>query len=373
MLNRIALLILLMASLAYADGFPHGGASPHKPGSEYQGPGILLDTPPFTPGYHNGNGMVCSDCHVMHASMEHDYGYQDPYTYPLEINPPANHLLKASNALDLCLTCHQDKVGVPDVIGGDINGGAERAAGELGDPNAVNDHGHNIGAEPGELCNRCHFGGEFHTATVECVDCHAPHGTNYYRNLQWASWPGHQPPIVAFVNPGATGLQKYQASNVKYGAPGDGPGQPTWREVSNVCIDCHHTLLDASTNGGRYTNYDADFHWNRHPGTNTEWGAYRPISGLPGDPAYSADSTNWFDGQGSEFAIGRLPFLVKEAHDYQAASLVSYNNEVFCISCHSAHGSENAFGLRWNPAESSNPMATSGCRQCHNDVTNDMP
>lgn len=370
----IKLLTVFLAStvaLSAAD-FPHGGNTPHKPGSGILEPGLLLDTPPFTPGYHNGNDMVCSDCHVMHASMQHDFGYPDQNEYPFEVDPPANHLLKAPNALMLCLSCHDNKAGIPDVVSSDVNGGMLRAAGQLGDVGVVNDNGHNISGEPGDLCNRCHFGGEFHTAAVECVDCHAPHGTNYYRNLQWASWPGHQPPIIAFVNPGAAGLQKYQASNVKYGGPGTGPGQQTWREVTNICIDCHHNVQDASTNGGRYTNNDLDNHWNRHPGTNTESGAYRPISGLPGDPSYSADSLNWFEGEGSEFAVGRLPYLVEEAHDYASASAVAYNNEVFCLSCHSAHGSEFSFGLRWNAAESSNPMRTAGCRQCHNNTTGNI-
>ncbi len=247
-----------------------------------------------------------------------------------------------------------------------------RAAGQLGDVGVVNDHGHNISAEPGDLCNRCHFGGEFHTATVECVDCHAPHGTNYYRNLQWASWPGHQPPIVAFVNPGAAGLQKYQASNVKYGAPGDGPGQPTWREVTNICIDCHHNVHDAApmADGTPITisiSIGIDI-----PAPTPSAARIARSAVCRAIPATAPTALNWFEGEGSEFAIGRLPYLVEEAHDYASASVVAYNNEVFCLSCHSAHGSEFSFGLRWNAAESSNPMRTAGCRQCHNNTTGNI-
>lgn len=370
MFKLTAVILIFSFSTALAV-FPHGGELPHMPGKG-SSPGMALDTPPFTPGFHNGDDLVCSDCHIMHASMQHDYGYDDPYSYPYTVDPPANHLLKAPDALSLCLNCHQDYAGIPDVIGPDVNGGLLRGAGEMDLPGVINDNGHNIASDPGELCTRCHFGGEFHTAAVECIDCHAPHGTGYYRNLQWASDPGAEPPIVAFVNPAAGDLEKYQAANIKYGAPGDQPGQATWREVTNICIDCHHTVVDASSNGGRYTNPELDEHWNRHPGNNTEWGAYRPISGLPGDPYYSADSTNWYDGQGSEFSIGRLPFIVVEAHDYASASVVAYDNEVFCLSCHSAHGSTNAFGLRWDPAQSDIPIQTAGCRQCHNNITGNI-
>lgn len=371
MVKLIALILVLSVTPAFAD-LPLGMSTVHKPGTGKSGDGLLLDTPPFTPGYHNGSDMVCSDCHVMHASMQHDYGYDDPYDYPFSVDPPSNHLLKASSALELCLNCHQDKVNIPDVIGPDINGGALRAAGQLGDPGVINDNGHNISSEPGDLCIRCHFVGEFRTAAVECIDCHAPHGTNYYRNLQWASAPEYTPPIVAFTNPASNGLQKYQAANVRYGAPGGNPGQQTWREVTNICIDCHHTFFDANTNGGRYTNWDLNEHWNRHPGTNSESGAYRPVGGLPGDPYYDADSLNWVEGNGSEFSIGRVPYIVQEAHSFDQANIVAASNEVFCLSCHSAHGSEHAFGLRWNAADESAPMRTAGCRQCHNDQTNNI-
>jgi len=267
------------------------------------------------------------------------------------------------------LNCHRDKVGVPDVVGPNVNAGVLRSAGQLDEPGIINDKGHNLDPEPGDLCRRCHFGGSFPEAKVECIDCHAHHGTKYYRSVQWASDPGNQPPIIAFVNASASGLEKYQASNVRYGAPGDEAGQPTWREVTNTCIDSHHTFADASANCGRYTNPELDWHWNRHPGTNSEWGAYRPISGLPGDPYYSADSTNWFEGTGPEFSVGRVPFIVKEAHSFEEAAVVAYDNEVFCLSCHHGHGSDYSFGMRWDPAEPDNVLRTAGCRQCHDNVT----
>jgi hypothetical protein len=152
-------------------------------------------------------------------------------------------------------------------------------------------------------------------------------------------------------------MAKYQRANVTYGAPA--AGDDTWREIINMCIDCHHAFMDGEP--PNYTNPDGG-HWNRHPGTNTEWGARRPInrSGANTDPA------NWEGGSGPEFDIGRLPFVVSGATDFASAGVVAQDNEVFCLSCHKAHGNTNSFGLLWNPGEPSTPLeATAGCHQCH--------
>src|SRR5512138_449376 len=119
MAKYVLIFTIALASLSLAADINRGAGFPHKPGSDNRNPGTILDTPPFTPGYHNGNDMVCSDCHIMHSSMQHNNGEHDPYNYPYNVNPPATHLLKAPNALMLCLSCHDNKVGIPDVVGAD--------------------------------------------------------------------------------------------------------------------------------------------------------------------------------------------------------------------------------------------------------------
>jgi len=325
------------------------------------GSALILSTadavpPTISLPYHNGAQLVCSDCHTMHSSQQHDLSGA---TTPWSTTPTAK-LLVRTTSVQVCLSCHDQHAGVPDVITADTNGlGDDRAAGYFPAAAGTNSpNGHNLAAielDQGsfENCMRCHFGGTFATAQVMCIDCHNPHGNGGYRNLQWASSPGdpNQPRIIAFSN--GTGMNKYNRSNVAYSAPP--PAETDWREVTNMCIDCHHTLM-----GNDYVGVSSPYL--RHPGTNSEGGGYFPIdkTGANTDPA------NWVSGTNG-FTIPRLPFIVRGATDYSAASTVASNNEAFCISCHKPHGSGYAFGLRWGYGTSDGTNAA-GCRQCHNNV-----
>ena len=300
--------------------------------------------------YHNGNTLICSDCHVMHASEQHAYDGTSTGEFPRS-NPAYNTLLRKSDSVDVCLACHDGRLGVPDVAGDDINGLAERSAGRFEPPETPNHKGHNLGrgvvSDP-QYCNRCHFDGEFATAEVTCIDCHNPHGNNHVRNLQWVSAPGLEPQFGMLIRSGSNGLAKYERGNVAHTYVA---GQA--REVTNMCIDCHHTFFDDA--GGWYTNPDGDDHWNRHPNFNSEWGAVAPITSNP---------LHWLNGTGSGF-IGapRVPFVTIGAMDFDSAMTIDPDrNAVFCLSCHKAHGSDNAFAMVFEPQTI--PKAK-GCDQCH--------
>ncbi len=315
-------------------------------------------SPPGGAQYHVGDTLVCSDCHVMHASEQHALdGTLTREMWPLPwTGAPNRTLLRAAGPNELCLACHDGQLFAPDVLQADANALTERSAGFLGAAGTIDYHGHNLAASgvQSSLCDRCHSS-PMGTATVWCIDCHGPHGNGYFRNLQWASDPGGEPPIRALIQPTATGMARYEAGNVAYPAPAAGDG--TFREVTNICIDCHHSFMDDS--GGYYTKPGGMTHWGKHPGTNSEWGASRPLD------AANANTTpaNWVSGAVG-FAVPRLKFVVAGAADFTAATAVAANNEVFCLTCHKAHGSEHPFALRW-AYSSADANRSQGCLQCH--------
>lgn len=319
--------------------------------------------------YHVGDSLLCSDCHTMHSSMAHDWAGGAVAPGPaldgnwLGATGPNPSLLRAASAIDVCLACHDGRTFAPDVVGADVNGLVERSAGHFFDVDAPNHRGHNIrrglSSDPDEYCGRCHFEGTMATAAVQCVDCHAKHGNGNFRNLQWVSAPGQESEIRAYIRPGVSDLQRYEGANVRYPSPSGSE----FREVTNVCIDCHHAFMD----GWTYTTNDP---WGsgspfiRHPGTNSEWGAHRPIN----RPGANTDPANWMNegGAGRGFGVARLKFLVRGASSFAEAEVVQGSNEVFCLTCHKAHGSEHAFGLRWdNGSPVSSAEDTNACRQCH--------
>lgn len=313
--------------------------------------------------YHAGTTLICSDCHVMHASEQHALDgtmTRDVWSLPWAAAPNTT-LLRKPSPNELCLACHDGVPGIPDVVTADVNALPDRSAGHLEGIGVPNPRGHALAAgDPGDLCTRCHYGdGTMGTATVTCIECHGPHGNGYFRNLQWASAPGSEPEIRAFTRPGAAGLDRYATDNVRYPAPSSGTS--TWREVTNVCIDCHHAFMDGS--GAYYTKPGGMAHWGRHAGTNTESGAWRPLNA----PGANTTPDNWVSGTVG-FTVPRLKFVASGAADFDAAGVVAPTNEVFCLTCHKAHGSSNPFALRWDYGSATSPTRSAGCLQCHRDA-----
>lgn len=333
----------------------------HPSGRSAQVPGQMLQAPGDNT-FHNGATLFCSQCHIMHASQQHPHEDQtvpDIFGAFPQTFTPTSKLLKANDPVALCLTCHDNVSGIPDVVGADVNGLVERSGGLFDLPGEDNPRGHKLeyglDVSPGfGLCMRCHFGSTFETASVSCLDCHNPHGNGRPRNLQWASDPGGEPQFGLFENPGAVGMARYERANVGYGTTNDA----ALREVSNMCIDCHHTF-----SGGTYTDPDGDGIHQRHPSYDSERSAPNNIA--QGQTEGTTDPVHWEDGTGAGFLVtSRLRFVNNGATDFAATQTIDAGvNGVFCLSCHKAHGSPRAFSLLWDPASGVNGE---GCDQCHN-------
>ena len=348
-------------------------------------------------GFH-GSGLICNRCHTIHYSENGNNGGSYPTTgfgpdgtYGADPEGPFAHLLIRKNSSALCLLCHDNYAypNAPDVLGDDdFKGlGEERAAGRFDnvdfvDLNTTNPNGHNLAGnkvvdftidDDSSYCGICHsdIAGGFNERRIGCLDCHDPHGhdpgtANYsYRNLVRGRHVVGPSKIKAFVNPGIENpIDAYKSDNIGYVTPASPVSD--WREVTNVCLACHHRF---SGWGGQLDGPDTRLPENehgiciRHPNTESERGAWEAINKHTGgtDPAF------WFAGSGDPFDLvpgGRLPFIVSEVYatDYSTAVTPAENNQVFCLSCHKPHGSERDSAMRWDYRNGSNL----GCQQCHN-------
>jgi predicted CXXCH cytochrome family protein len=271
--------------------------------------------------WHQPSQLICSDCHTMHYSE----GGMVPTR--AEAGGPFSLLLLASTTNALCLACHDGTdTDAPDVVEpvtytSDPGGGYFANSGGV-----ASDYAHNLGMSYGEIPS-----GSADNLILSCASCHNPHGSSNYRNL--------------LLNPTGSGNSADVNVIVSQARAADGPGGNRPDDVyvpANIlhrsgmsywCNDCHPNFHGTSETGSPEP-------WFRHPQNLT-------ISGKS-----HADYTYWNGIINNRVEVASPDDMMVPSPD----------DEVFCLSCHKAHGSANKSTLIY--ADGARMLST--CQQCHN-------
>lgn len=357
---------------------------------------ILVGAPALMAGeYHYGASLKCAECHVMHYSQQHGYNADGtgPINTPVAGGPFGN-LLRADGTNNLCLTCHDGSTNAyPDVF--ETNEFVTpstyvRAGGALNDTTSDGTGGYH--PTDGHTLNSpdpppgWDGGAAYADTSFDCADCHDPHGTIDYRNLDPAI--GESTGLNVYYEKAATnGAAVFLRSGIAgvVGA-GDGvatpasvptnyavsvmdlqePAPDTASAIGAWCGGCHGDYHGSSTDGNMNNATD----WVRHPtadanigggdtgGTNLELFADGIAGVTKTTDVKVMDPTSLWDG-------------------------TSTNLTPTCLSCHKAHGNQNPFGLVYmgqtgtiteeGTADGVTTGAESLCHQCHGQGTSFVP
>ncbi len=301
----------------------------------------------FAGDFHFGASLVCSDCHVMHASQQHGYNPNGTGNFsPIGANGPYEFLLR-NDVNELCLSCHDGQAWAPDVFETHANGYVRQAG-------ALNEEGGNGLYPPsaGHTLNSTSVAPGSSPAWsnpngLNCADCHAVHGRvatgtpapGGYRNL-------YGPAGVSLtyargdVAPNTNDLTRWVFEDASSGVNANHYGidhltfnepDQTTSQYANYCKSCHtdfHGAVGGAEIGG--TGSPAvDFH--RHPAGGVNIGAVG--GGHSSLARLVAEGAN------------QLQVLSPDGHRQGTYTSTDTGLTPSCMSCHKGHGNQNAFGL----------------------------
>ena len=328
----------------------------------------------FAGEFHTGATLVCSQCHTMHASLQHSYGGSTS-GYPRSWTP-TEYLLKGG-LNETCLACHDDAPFAPDVLAADSGPMlADRSAGGLNDIAGTIDGyqdwmGHTLGSTavaPGDT-------GSFvpdATNGLTCMDCHHQHGyagfgttdvagnplSDNFRNLSAKGGMS----ISYAVTTNDTTKDVFETMPRTYDAAAVNLNEPNAADsgFGEWCQQCHVNFHgdvgDPNSIGGSGS---PPAHFVRHPNATVNIGALgggHSSLGVFSNKLYRvrvmSPSGDW-GTQGSVWAAAPADLTPT------------------CLSCHKSHGNGNAFGLIYALGESALGEEGDGtavkelCQQCH--------
>lgn len=296
--------------------------------------------------YHRGQTLICGECHGG------DRGRLDG---------------QASTINALCLGCHDGSTRAADVVG--QNSGRYptdvRQAGCLNELGVgAESTGHTLGSTavaPGSSppWSAASDGG------LHCLHCHEAHGNSAYRNLRTHPGNAVDRPVLVTYNAGAPGMndlrqqvferraRSYDERDVDFNEP-----DRSNSAYAAFCAGCHDRLHgvpgDAATVGGSRS------------GRSFAGFARHPTAGV-----------NIGDGQGDMAAqlatLAARRNRVKVASETGAWDPPARGATPSCMSCHKAHGNQNAFGLIYRSGRGALTEEGDGggraleslCGQCH--------
>lgn len=277
---------------------------------------LLLSTLEFGAAggeWHVGATLVCTDCHTQHNSA-------NGVPMRTDSNPaPAEAMLLRATPMELCLSCHDgSKSNAPAVLSQSTAPDWAGGMFPLTDQ-ATTSNAHHLNSPIAEVPP-----GGTQPMVLTCTTCHDPHGNSNYRNLRPDPLNAGVP-ISVVVKQGVTAnganpLQVYVPANLT-----DKGKMSAW------CQTCH-TAPAMSPD---------------HPTDKQIYGAVDSTTGQP-DTSWS----NW---------TSLMTYRVRVVNPTDDV-VPSQDDQVFCLSCHKAHGSPNQYALIY--ADGSTLDST--CQECHN-------
>lgn len=331
----------------------------------------LVALPAMGGEWHSGANNLCTDCHTMHFSMQHNWDGSTPVpTTPaadgnwLGATGPNHYLLKLP-ANELCLTCHNGQSFAPDVFELNFNASptAGRMAGALNNLTSAAPYetykGHTLdttdlppGYDPGSIGP----GNPYPAGTqLECINCHAQHGPPAsYRNLGpfgWGFpiWSQARPTYEISLTQDSTKDVQIYIDPLTY-TPNSGSAATfnPYYDYANIA----YNRVDGTTSGGNLyantmENVCGTCHGGFHGGPEDA-----NVEGVPAGAGFDE-----FIRHPSSIIIGLLggghssldyyanPLNVSKVKVYADNQTTWGDASPGCVTCHKAHGNQNPFGM----------------------------
>lgn len=331
----------------------------------------IVALPAMAGEWHTGNTNLCTDCHTMHFSMQHNWDGTTPVPTSgqngnwLGATGPNNFLLKAP-ANQLCLSCHDGQAFAPDVMGANFNASPAtgRSAGALNETGLGAPYdtykGHTLGSTdtpPGFNPAVIGAGATWYNPAggLECISCHAQHGpAGSYRNLGPYALGGAAAaarPTYVLGTTNDTTRDVWINITAPY-TPNSGAAatfNPLF-DTANISYNRNDAAVGTGHTSNRIDTFCGACHGNFHgTAADTTIANGSTVAGLDGFIRHPTGGINigaaGAAGYGGHSALSRYTGATTKVKVY-ASDRTGYTDATpGCVTCHKAHGNQNPFGL----------------------------